>query len=110
MADDKDLDTGFAEEEDEIITLTDEEGKEHEFVVVDVIEVSDKEYAILLPIDTEDDEEAEAVILRLERTPTGTMCWWTSSRKRSGSKWPRPMRNCSMTKVTSSRHLRTPLT
>ena len=71
MADDKDFETGFAEEEDEIITLTDEEGKEHEFVVVDVIEVQEKEYAILLPIDTDEDEEAEAVILRLEKDADG---------------------------------------
>lgn len=71
MADDKDLEAGFAEEEDEIITLTDDEGKEHEFVVVDVIEVNQKEYAILLPIDTEEDEEAEAVILRLEKDADG---------------------------------------
>jgi putative Holliday junction resolvase len=70
MADDKDLEAGF-EEEDEIITLTDDEGKEHEFVVVDVIDVESKEYAILLPIDTEEDEEAEAVILRLEKDSDG---------------------------------------
>lgn len=71
MADDKDLEIGFSEEEDEIITLTDDEGKEHEFVVVDVIEVASKEYAILLPIDTEEDEEAEAVILRLDKDTDG---------------------------------------
>lgn len=72
MADDKDLmGQGIPEDEDEIITLTDEDGNEHEFVVVDVIEVEEKEYAILLPIDTEDDEEAEAVILRLEKDPEG---------------------------------------
>ncbi|NMP22481.1 Holliday junction resolvase RuvX [Sulfobacillus sp. DSM 109850] len=71
MADDKDFEAGFSEEEDEIITLTDDEGKEHEFVVVDVIEVNQKEYAILLPIDTEEDEEAEAVILRLEKDADG---------------------------------------
>lgn len=59
------------EDEDEIITLTDEEGNEHEFVVVDVIEVESKEYAILLPIDTEEDEEAEAVILRLDKDDDG---------------------------------------
>lgn len=71
MADDKDFEAGFSEDEDEIITLTDDEGKEHEFVVVDVIEVNQKEYAILLPIDTEEDEEAEAVILRLEKDADG---------------------------------------
>ncbi len=71
MADDKDFEAGYAEDEDEIITLTDDEGKDHEFVVVDVIEVENKEYAILLPIDTEEDEEAEAVILRLEKDADG---------------------------------------
>lgn len=71
MADDKEFETGFVEEEDEIITLTDDDGKEHEFVVVDVIEVTEKEYAILLPIDTSEDEEAEAVILRLEKDADG---------------------------------------
>ncbi len=59
------------DEEEEIITLTDEDGNEHEFVVVDVIEVDSHEYAILLPIDTEEDEEAEAVILRLEKDSEG---------------------------------------
>ncbi len=72
MADnDNDLMAPMGDEEDEIITLTDEDGNEHEFVVVDVIEVEDLEYAILLPIDTEDDEEAEAVILRLEKDSDG---------------------------------------
>jgi putative Holliday junction resolvase len=72
MADnDNDLMAPMGDEEDEIITLTDEDGNEHEFVVVDVIEVENLEYAILLPIDTEDDEEAEAVILRLEKDADG---------------------------------------
>jgi len=72
VADDKDPNNDLLnDEEEEIITLTDEEGNEHEFVVVDVIEVETKEYAILLPIDTEEDEEAEAVILRLEKDGDG---------------------------------------
>ncbi len=72
MADnDNDLMAPMGDEDDEIITLTDEDGTEHEFVVVDVIEVESLEYAILLPIDTEDDEEAEAVILRLEKDADG---------------------------------------
>lgn len=72
MADnDNDLMAPMGDEDDEIITLTDEDGNEHEFVVVDVIEVESLEYAILLPIDTEDDEEAEAVILRLEKDADG---------------------------------------
>jgi putative Holliday junction resolvase len=72
MAEDKEFfDPAIPEDDDEIITLTDEEGREHEFVVVDVIEVTDQEYAILLPIDTDEDEEAEAVILRLEKDDDG---------------------------------------
>ena len=71
MADDKELETGLTDDEDEIITLTDDDGKDHEFVVVDVIEVSNKEYAILLPIDADEEEEAEAVILRLEKDSAG---------------------------------------
>ena len=61
----------FADDDDELITLTDEDGEDHEFVVVDVIEVSAKEYAILLPYDTADEEEAEAVILRIEKGNDG---------------------------------------
>jgi putative Holliday junction resolvase len=72
VAEDKDWNNEPLDDEDEeIITLTDEEGNEHEFVVVDVIEVEQKEYAILLPIDSEEDEEAEAVILRLEKDAEG---------------------------------------
>ena len=58
-------------DEDEVITLTDENGEDHDFVVVDVIEVNAHEYAILLPYETAEEEEAEAVILRLERAADG---------------------------------------
>ena len=71
MDDDKNLVGHGPEEEDEIITLTDEDGNEHEFVVVDVIEVEEQDYAILLPIDTSEEDEAEAVILRLEKDDDG---------------------------------------
>jgi len=46
-------------EEDEVIVLTDDDGKEHEFNLIDTITVNDKEYAILQPVD-----EEEAIILR----------------------------------------------
>ncbi|MBX5466494.1 MAG: DUF1292 domain-containing protein [Firmicutes bacterium] len=72
MANDKDVQQPIPEEEDEVITLTDEEGRDHDFVVVDVIEVDNQEYAILLPVDeTQDDEEGEAVILRVEQDADG---------------------------------------
>lgn len=71
MMSDKDHHDQFEPDEDEVITLTDDEGKDHDFVVVDVIEVHAKEYAILLPYEAADDEEAEAVILRIEKGPDG---------------------------------------
>lgn len=48
-------------EQEEIITLIDEEGEEHDFTVVDIINVAGAEYAILLPIEEESDE---AIILK----------------------------------------------
>lgn len=50
--------------EDNIIVLTDDEGKEIEFEFVDLIEMDDKEYVILLPL--EDEESGEVVILKVE--------------------------------------------
>ena len=46
-------------EEDKVIVLTDDNGEEHEFNLIDTITVNDKEYAILQPVD-----EEEAIILR----------------------------------------------
>lgn len=58
---------------EDIVVLTDEDGKEHEFQVVDIIEVEmpagsgiHKEYALLLPADSEDPEQDEVLVLRLE--------------------------------------------
>ncbi|MCG9969081.1 DUF1292 domain-containing protein [Pelotomaculum terephthalicicum JT] len=49
-------------EQEEVITLIDEEGAEHDFMVIDIIEVDGSEYAILLPV--EEDSE-EAIILKI---------------------------------------------
>lgn len=57
---------------DDIIVLTDEEGQEHEFTVVDVLAVEGKEYAVLLPSEEQDEEEEEAVILRVETDENGS--------------------------------------
>lgn len=53
---------------DNIIVLTDEDGGEHEFEVLEVLEVDQKSYAILQPTDTKDDE---AIILRIEQDENG---------------------------------------
>jgi putative Holliday junction resolvase len=51
-----------------IIVLTDEDGGEHEFEVLEVLEVEQQSYAILQPTDTQDDE---AIILRIEQDENG---------------------------------------
>ncbi len=50
-------------EESDVITLQDEDGVEHRFNLVDIIEVDRRKYAVLLP---EDEEDAAAVIFRME--------------------------------------------
>lgn len=52
----------FLEEEE--IVLVDEEGVEHTFVLVDVVMVDDKRYALLEP--TEGDEEEGAYLFRID--------------------------------------------
>lgn len=61
----------MAEERDDVVVLTDEDGNEHEFEVVDYFEVDDKEYAVLLPADDEQEEEEEALIFRVEEDQDG---------------------------------------
>ncbi|GEA16073.1 MAG: hypothetical protein PWR22_1537 [Moorella sp. (in: firmicutes)] len=52
-------------DQENTIVLTDDEGQEHEFVVVDILNVEDDEYAILLPVGTSDTEAAEAIVLKI---------------------------------------------
>ncbi len=49
---------------DDVITLLDEDGAEHEFSIVDVLEVGEKRYAVLQPLGGEAD--SDAVIFRME--------------------------------------------
>jgi len=55
-------------EAEEVITLVDEEGAEHDFTVIDIIEVDGSQYAILLP---SEEEEDEAIILKFTRDDDG---------------------------------------
>lgn len=57
--------------EDEVLTLTDEEGNEHEFSVIDIIDMEGTEYAILLPLEKGQGEEEEAIILRIDADDEG---------------------------------------
>ena len=48
-------------EEKEIVVLNDEEGNEHQFIIIDMVELDQGVYAILMPLEimeeeTEDDE------------------------------------------------------
>jgi len=57
------------EAKEDIVTLVDEDGNEHEFAVVDIIEVDDKEYALLMPAEGEgegDEESEDVLVLRFE--------------------------------------------
>ena len=57
------------EELDNIIVLNDENGKETEFEFLDLIELDDEEYVILLPVIEEGEEDqGEVVILKVEDT------------------------------------------
>lgn len=61
-------------EQDEIITLVDEEGNESDALVYDVLEVDGKKYVIVIPVlDEEEDEEDEAgaYVLRVEQDEEG---------------------------------------
>lgn len=55
-------------EADEVVTLVDEEGTEHDFTVIDIIEVDGSEYAIMLPVD---EENNEAIILKFAKDEEG---------------------------------------
>lgn len=57
----------FAEDyEVEIITLEDDLGNEQEFEFLDVVEYEGEEYIILLPVEDEDKDQSEVMILRIE--------------------------------------------
>lgn len=49
---------------DDIITITDEDGKEYVLEVLAVLELDDTEYYALVPADTEDEEDLEVSILK----------------------------------------------
>jgi len=52
-------------EDEDVIKLLDEDGAEHEFSVVDVLDVGEQRYAILQPVSEGQDPDT-AVIFRME--------------------------------------------
>lgn len=61
------MEENFNEEElDNIVVLNDEDGNEVKFEFLDLVELDDEEYVVLLPMAEEGQEEGEVVILKLE--------------------------------------------
>ncbi|MBR0428391.1 MAG: DUF1292 domain-containing protein [Clostridia bacterium] len=57
------------EELDNIIVLNNENGEEVKFEFLDLVDLDDEQYVVLLPmVEDEDEEEGEVVILKLEDT------------------------------------------
>ena len=53
-------------DEDQIIETIDENGNVIKFELFDIVEVDDQEYALLLPVD-EEEESTEVVLMRLSK-------------------------------------------
>ncbi len=58
------------EEELDTLTLCDEEGNEIEFELMDVIEYDGNEYAILLPLEDENNDGIDEVVILLVESET----------------------------------------
>ena len=60
-------------DEDSFITLTDENGNEVDFLLLDVMNYEGADYMVLMPLSDEDgeEEEEELFFLRAERTDEG---------------------------------------
>ena len=55
------------EELDNVVILNDENGNEVKFEFLDLVELGEEEYVVLLPVTVEgEEEEGEVVILRIE--------------------------------------------
>ena len=66
MSDETNNPENMEEELDNIIVLNDENGEEVQFEFLDLIELDDEEYVVLLPVEEEEDSEGEVVILKVE--------------------------------------------
>ncbi len=60
------------DERDDIVVLIGEDGEEVEFEHLDTVELDENEYVILLPLDEQDNEEVdEVVILKVDHNEDG---------------------------------------
>ena len=58
------------EELDDVLILVDEEDQEHPFQMIDMVEVDDNKYAVLVPLEEGSDED-EAIILKIVEDENG---------------------------------------
>ena len=73
MNDENTTNNSGEELEDNIIVLNDENGEESRFEFLDLIDLDDEEYVVLLPADdTEDEGAGEVVILKVEDSEEGS--------------------------------------
>ena len=65
----------MTEMQNDLITLVDEEGNEHQFMLLDIINVNNSDYAIMVSTEElaadDDIDEQEAVIFRIEEDGDG---------------------------------------
>lgn len=62
----------MSEEKDDVVVLMDEEGNETEFEYLDTVEMEEKEYVVLLPVQENNaDPIEEVLILRVDQDENG---------------------------------------
>ena len=66
----------MAEEEQNIVEIVDEDGVAVNCEVYDVVEFEGKSYALLIPLDEEDEEDAEYIVLQY--IEEGDECYFQS--------------------------------
>lgn len=66
----------MADEEQNIVEIMDEDGVATQCEVYDVVEYEGKSYALLLPIDEEDEEDSELIVLQY--VEEGDECYFQS--------------------------------
>ena len=64
--DEENLNNPEVEEDENIISLNDENGNEVSFEFLDLIEYDSEQYVVLLPLEDLEDDNGEVVILKLE--------------------------------------------
>ena len=61
--------------EEEIITATDDEGNEKDFIVIDACEMNGAKYILVIDSEDSDDDEAEADILKEMSSDGDEVCY-----------------------------------